>query len=842
MEHIGKRVVLAVAQQPFEVTSGTTTNTFATLVPLMGMDGAILDRADFRRHGLVFWMVWKHALRFADPGRLIAGRLEEAVNPERSEYQLAPDSAEIAQPTDVIEILSVDNPVVRDVRDLVNTDPALLLDHAPTPLVLVRWGDDVWGPFRTECVAPDQGHGSWRVNLRTNRADQAVFRIPAGDLAAAGRFGPHYYSNLQAGVSLDDRDPTRNSAIHTCHYSILLGAGFKRLPSMGYPLVNVETDKELLLRYARRFLTRKDLQRLREILQTVEASLDPRAESAPEAERLVFEAIKHRAGLIDEELAMVARSIVGSGLIENQITAAVSEKAQEYILQQAATLSSEIATRVADLSKELEDLEHQRNTINDELESKRRQTEREIEKSRDEFEQYRLGEESRITTARLDLGQQRDQLSRHLESAIQRYRDSREAVLNEFITLAPLFERAGFRTSSPAPSSPASLDGGRNPGETLQLPAFVLASEDESAAPLTELQFFERFERHVKDAGYNYRRLDLISFHVSVKCCDITILGGLSGTGKSTLPALYAEALAGGAAIFPPERYLHVGVSPAWLDMRDLIGHVNSLDRRFEPSESGLFRQLINAHHEYIRKQQQSGIYLVTLDEMNLAHVEYYFSGFLQALEHSREIRSFDASSVEPSIAFAPYARLTIPRSVRFVGTVNFDETTKQLSLRLLDRANLIQLRPVEQTSFFSAGTEQRPRVDGPPVRMQHFREWRRTLPLERDLATLWDRLQQSLTRLGTPITPRRRQAILEFVASVPPELATPLQALDLQIAQRLVPHIRGLYRPGAQEALEELEHGLTQHAYGFAEAVAAIIDLRRNEQVGLPLTETFPI
>src|ERR1019366_2064135 len=47
------------------------------------------------------------------------------------------------------------------------------------------------------------------------------------------------------------------------------------------------------------------------------------------------------------------------------------------------------------------------------------------------------------------------------------------------------------------------------------------------------LEFFERFERHVKDCGYSYRRQDLASFHVSVKCCDITILGGISGTGKS---------------------------------------------------------------------------------------------------------------------------------------------------------------------------------------------------------------------------------------------------------------------------------------------------------------------
>jgi len=203
------------------------------------------------------------------------------------------------------------------------------------------------------------------------------------------------------------------------------------------------------------------------------------------------------------------------------------------------------------------------------------------------------------------------------------------------VLLAPFFQRAGLSIggdSTAAESGSVSTNEG-----VLAFPAFVTGeAEDGEQVPVTEIEFFERFEQHVKNCGYSYRRLDLASFHISVKCSDITILGGLSGTGKSTLPRLYAEALAGESS--PPGRYLHVGVSPAWLDMRDLLGHVNSLDRRFEPSESGLFRHLIYAHEEWHRKQQECGIYLVTLDEMNLSHVEHYFSGFLQALEHKREI------------------------------------------------------------------------------------------------------------------------------------------------------------------------------------------------------------
>jgi hypothetical protein len=84
MEHLGKRVILAVAQEPFEIpTDFGAVNSFATLVPVITTDGEMLPREDFRRHGLVFWLIRPHALGFADPGRLISGRLEQAIHPEK---------------------------------------------------------------------------------------------------------------------------------------------------------------------------------------------------------------------------------------------------------------------------------------------------------------------------------------------------------------------------------------------------------------------------------------------------------------------------------------------------------------------------------------------------------------------------------------------------------------------------------------------------------------------------------------------------------------------------------------------------------------------------------------
>jgi hypothetical protein len=791
---------------------------------------------------MVFWMVWQRASRLAEPGRLLVGKLEHTVNPGRLEYQLAPDSADAVQPSDLIEVLTVEHPDVREPRDFVNIESVIVLDHPPTSLVLARWGDDIYGPFRVESRSAQPGRAPWLVNLRAHRADQTVYRIPFSDLGATERFGAYYRPDLTARITYESRyeywDSAAGTPTHDCHYSLLLGAGFKKLPSLGYPLLGVETDRELLVRYSKRFLSRRDIQRLRELLSVVDPVLDARSDTATSAEKEVFEAVRRRSGHLEDELAGLSRSLVASGLIDDHIASAIAVKVQEHISQQAATLSADIAAKISVVRNELDGLERRRDALADELESKRRQSERESEQLREEFDKHKLAEETKIETARRDLDQQRATLSKHLETVIEKYQAARDETIDQFVLLAPFFQRAGL-TSVGNASSPEAAQERAGSREPLEFPAYVTGTAEEASQPaVTELEFFERFERHAKDCGYSYRRLDLAGFHVSVKCCDITILGGISGTGKSTLPLLYAEALAGRWAPPPPGRYLHVGVSPAWLDMRDLLGHINSLDRRFEPAESGLYRHLINAQQESVRRQHECGLYIVTLDEMNLSHVEHYFSGFLQALEHNREIKCFDAGSVSSDSTFAPYARLTIPRSVRFVGTVNFDETTKQLSLRLLDRTNLIRLRPMDQAAILPAVTDQRPTVPGPSVRLHHFREWRRATPLDRDIAALWDRIQVHLASLGAPITPRRRMAVQEFIASAPQELLTPVQAFDLQISQRLLTQVRGLYRPGAQDALDDLERTLAQHSYGFPEAVAAISELRQIEQVSLPIGE----
>ena len=104
------------------------------------------------------------------------------------------------------------------------------------------------------------------------------------------------------------------------------------------------------------------------------------------------------------------------------------------------------------------------------------------------------------------------------------------------------------------------------------------------------------------------------------------ILTGISGTGKTWLTELYAEAI--GA------EYLIVPVAPNWTSNEDLLGFFNPLDNQYKHTSFSRF--IMEAQKEYekaIEENRTPRPYHIVLDEMNLARVEYYFAKFLSLME-----------------------------------------------------------------------------------------------------------------------------------------------------------------------------------------------------------------
>lgn len=196
----------------------------------------------------------------------------------------------------------------------------------------------------------------------------------------------------------------------------------------------------------------------------------------------------------------------------------------------------------------------------------------------------------------------------------------------------------------------------------------------------------EYIQKYIAAKGFSYDENLVKNFYLSLKSKPFVILAGTSGTGKTKLVKLFANAI--GA------EYKLVPVRPDWSDSSDLFGHLDLNGRFIE----GVLTRFIKEASDHIEKP-----HILCLDEMNLARVEYYFSDFLSIIETRRFEDGVITSDplvnrnvFGDSVAYQEFGELGFPENLYIIGTVNMDETTFPFSRKVLDRANTIEFSYVE--------------------------------------------------------------------------------------------------------------------------------------------------
>ena len=164
---------------------------------------------------------------------------------------------------------------------------------------------------------------------------------------------------------------------------------------------------------------------------------------------------------------------------------------------------------------------------------------------RDEASRDIQVERADLEARRTELQRQQNILRDNLAAVAERFKTARDEVVNQFLAVAPLFASMNLIQPSVARGMCVNRRRRYASSRSSSCPRSFRGSNAQDEPTISESEFFNRFIRHVEASGYVYRRLEIVAFHLSIKCCDLTILGGTSGTGKSSLPRLYAKALAG---------------------------------------------------------------------------------------------------------------------------------------------------------------------------------------------------------------------------------------------------------------------------------------------------------
>lgn len=224
-----------------------------------------------------------------------------------------------------------------------------------------------------------------------------------------------------------------------------------------------------------------------------------------------------------------------------------------------------------------------------------------------------------------------------------------------------------------------------------------MAKDHEKTKEMTVKEQIAAIRKYIDEKGFSYGEGIVENFYLSLKSKPFVILTGISGTGKTSLVRLFAEAI--------EAEYKLVSVRPDWSDSSDLFGYAD-INQRFVPG----------AIIDFIKQAELDPAkpYFLCLDEINIARVEYYMSDIISLIETRRfengvivtEPVLSSASYGNDSSAAEKYGDVILPENLYIVGTVNIDETAFPLSKKVLDRANIIEFSYVDLMSMPSFDKE----------------------------------------------------------------------------------------------------------------------------------------
>lgn len=338
------------------------------------------------------------------------------------------------------------------------------------------------------------------------------------------------------------------------------------------------------------------------------------------------------------------------------------------------------------------------------------------------------------------------------------------------------------------------------------------------SSKFTETEWLGNIEEKIEKSGLYFPRRILNAFHTALKTSEmspLTVLAGVSGTGKSELPRLYSR--------FGGINFLGVPVQPNWDCQEAMLGYYNSIDNCFEPTD--MLRLLAQSQRNV---DDQNGLNdvmtMILLDEMNLANVELYFADFLSKLETRRGLADNDPTfpkiGVKIGSKMADFP-LRLGRNVLWTGTMNNDETTKTLSDKVLDRGIVINFpRPkklirTRTDSILAEASELLPKAVWSSWIDNAYKFSDEQI---KDYKDKIEQINEQLGKTGRALGHRVWQSIESYMSLYPTVIAAQSDherqiamkdAFEDQLVQKVMPKLRGLETRGTQNDVLDAIKGI---------------------------------
>lgn len=300
--------------------------------------------------------------------------------------------------------------------------------------------------------------------------------------------------------------------------------------------------------------------------------------------------------------------------------------------------------------------------------------------------------------------------------------------------------------------------------------------------------------------GRSFSDEEMANILITLQQSFMTVFKGLPGAGKTSTAIRLAQAYGLADESGYGGNFINVPVSRGWVSGRDFIGFYNSLKGSYQPARTGMYQFLRHGG----RDQASDSLRIALLDEANLSPIEHYMSDFLALFDAESRGRPIDTGIPDPEQRYLP-----VPKTTRFLATINNDSTTELLSPRLCDRVPVISMDqsgseadiPVTQTlngtlpydvleSFFGiSAAKQAEDYYGAPLKLN-------------DVLAIFEERGKDL---GNPtiVSMRKVQAMNSYIA-VARQYMDESKAADFAIAQHVLPLING-FGKGYRTRLERV-------------------------------------
>jgi len=439
----------------------------------------------------------------------------------------------------------------------------------------------------------------------------------------------------------------------------------------------------------------------------------------------------------------------------------VLEKKKESL----ATEIEEGKQKLSDKQAELEKLGEQA------VEQKKQEIENLVLENRKELEEVQIAIEKAKKEAK-QFETDRDTWKRACDSIKDEYRIVSDDLNTKIIEWA-----ANNRTSEITKLLVSQLE---MPEETLEetAPSRIANLKDDIDADKIVAILCKKFE----EAGRVISKDDAYNYLISIVQNYIIVFAGEPGTGKTSLCKLLAKALG-----LYDSRFAEILVERGWTSSKDLIGYYNPLTKEIESTQPR-FSECMQKLNEENANNIVEAPYFVLLDEANLSPIEFYWSNF----------NYYCDDPTHQVVSYSNGEKYEFGSELKFLATINYDQTTADLSPRFLDRAWVISMNPVSIDAIITGLVDDSIVENNDEIitlkALNDIFDWHniKDKKMNQITKTRLDRIVDKMKEGGHTISARSIHLMSHYYLVAEMFMSSKETALDYAISQKILPCIDG--------------------------------------------------